>query len=323
MDYLFSKPSFNCCGDPYHDPSTLSGHGTSKNTRQFQTAPPKKGQTSNPIGYGPLEFKGLYLPGKEQFQETFKLQAQRRLDGKKKFGTPNGFGYSSPMKKSSSPGDVCGTFGGAVEHSSDGVDKKGDPKNKVDVEGIMGRRNIQTSPSKRGGYGVAGTLIGGQVEYVSSAYDALDEQARVARRVHKGLMGERKPFSSMSRQTEFFDAHDHCAVSKIHGNDGSAFANQPMHAEKERRSSDIERIFRPSSPAKVGHNGALNAFPEALPEPFDERVLRRSQMPLRRQPAAESNVGLSAAILERKPFRPTSCPRTGVSRPMCTVGIRA
>ena len=66
MDFLFSKPTFNCIGDPYKDPPMDPyKHGTSKGRRQFLTAPPKKGQTANAIGYGPLAYKPMYLPGKE------------------------------------------------------------------------------------------------------------------------------------------------------------------------------------------------------------------------------------------------------------------
>ena len=61
-----SKPGFNCIGDPYKDPPMDPyKHGTSKGRRQFLTAPPKKGQTANAIGYGPLAYKPMYLPGKE------------------------------------------------------------------------------------------------------------------------------------------------------------------------------------------------------------------------------------------------------------------
>ena len=123
MDFLFSKPQFNCIGDPYKDPPMDPyKHGTSKGRRQFLTAPPKKGQTANAIGYGPLAYKPMYLPGKEPFVENHKLQARNRVAGKGKFLTPNGFTYASPMKKSASPGDMCGTFNKTpVEHLPDGT----------------------------------------------------------------------------------------------------------------------------------------------------------------------------------------------------------
>ena len=144
-------------------------------------------------------------------------------------------------------------------------------------------------------------------------------------RKHREIMGERRPFTSTTRTMDFFDSHDHCSASKIYSNEGFDF---PAPKEKPRRPKTTEgeeemRVFRPSSPAKVGYNGTLNAFPEALAEPFDDRARRRAQLPQRRQPIAEGFKGLSDAIRERKPFRPTSGPRSGVTRPMCIVGARA
>ena len=325
MDFLFSKPQFNCIGDPYKDPPMDPyKHGTSKGRRQFLTAPPKKGQTANAIGYGPLAYKPMYLPGKEPFVENHKLQARNRVAGKGKFLTPNGFTYASPMKKSASPGDMCGTFNKTpVEHLPDGTAMIG-RRSKVDVD-VIARRNIQTSPGKRGGFGVAGTLIGGNPEYVHSSYTAYDDKIRADMRKHREIMGERRPFTSTTRTMDFFDSHDHCSASKIYSNEGFDFPppkDRPLRPKTSEEGEEM-RVFRPSSPAKVGYNGTLNAFPEALAEPFDDRARRRAQLPQRRQPIAEGFKGLSDAIRERKPFRPTSGPRSGVTRPMCIVGARA
>lgn len=50
MDYLFSKPDFNCLGDAYVDPPmNPHEHGVFKGRRQFQTSPPKKGRTANTV----------------------------------------------------------------------------------------------------------------------------------------------------------------------------------------------------------------------------------------------------------------------------------
>ncbi|KAH8096326.1 serine carboxypeptidase [Aureococcus anophagefferens] len=308
MDFLFSKPQFNCIGDPYKDPPMDPyKHGTSKGRRQFLTAPPKKGQTANAIGYGPLAYKPM----------------RGTVAGKGKFLTPNGFTYASPMKKSASPGDMCGTFNKTpVEHLPDGRDDR--PPSKVDVD-VIARRNIQTSPGKRGGFGVAGTLIGGNPEYVHSSYTAYDDKIRADMRKHREIMGERRPFTSTTRTMDFFDSHDHCSASKIYSNEGFDFPppkDRPLRPKTSEEGEEM-RVFRPSSPAKVGYNGTLNAFPEALAEPFDDRERRRAQLPQRRQPIAEGFKGLSDAIRERKPFRPTSGPRSGVTRPMCIVGAWA
>lgn len=53
MDYLFSKPAFNCVGDPYVDPgSNPFEHGTLlKGRRQFQIAPPKRSETVSEVDH--------------------------------------------------------------------------------------------------------------------------------------------------------------------------------------------------------------------------------------------------------------------------------
>ncbi|KAH8058051.1 2-hydroxy-adenosine triphosphate pyrophosphatase [Aureococcus anophagefferens] len=261
MDFLFSKPQFNCIGDPYKDPPMDPyKHGTSKGRRQFLTAPPKKGQTANAIGYGPLAYKPMYLPGKEPFVENHKLQARNRVAGKGKFLTPNGFTYASPMKKSASPGDMCGTFNKTpVEHLPDGTAMIG-RRSKVDVD-VIARRNIQTSPGKRGGFGVAGTLIGGNPEYVHSSYTACDDKIRADMRKHREIMGERRPFTSTTRTMDFFDSHDHCSASKIYSNGGDfpPPKDRPLRPKTSEEGEEM-RVFRPSSPAKRAARELLLGF---------------------------------------------------------------
>ena len=102
MDFLFSVTSSISAGDPYRDPPLDPyKHGHSKGKRQFLTAPPKKGQTANAIGYGPLAYKAAHPRGEEPYLENYKLQAKRRVASKNRFLTSNGFTYSNPMKKSS------------------------------------------------------------------------------------------------------------------------------------------------------------------------------------------------------------------------------
>jgi hypothetical protein len=50
IDGAFAKNTYNCIGEPYKDPSMKGTHGETKGTKQFLTAPPKKGQTANAIG---------------------------------------------------------------------------------------------------------------------------------------------------------------------------------------------------------------------------------------------------------------------------------
>lgn len=322
MDAFFSKPTFNCIGDPYHDPPLDPyKHGASKGVRQFLTSPAKKGQTANAIGYGPLEYKAMYLPGKEPFQESFKYQASRRMEGRKKFIAPNGFVYSNPMKKSSAPGDTNGTFAGVIENMPESSFAQG-ARSKLDLDSIP-RRNIQTSPGKRGGFGVAGTLIGGNPEYVGSEYSAYEDMVRAGHAKHRVACGERRPFTSTAKCVEFFDSNEHCAASKIYSLDGCTLPAGNLDDAAGRRMEDMTvNVFRPSSPAKQGFNGTLSPFPTALHEPFDEKVIRRATLPVRRQPVSDGFKECSAAIKERKPFRPSHGPKAAPTRPLCTVGLR-
>lgn len=329
MDGSFGPAAFNCIGDPYSDPKMKGTHGMSKGRRQFLTTPGKRGQTSNAIGYGPLEFKPMFLPGKDQYQDPHKPMSAVRKAGKDKFRTINGFGYSSPMKRSSGLGDDQATFRGQIEHLPDGTYVEKGVRGKIEVD-VIATRNIQTSPGKRGGYGYAGTLLGGNVEYVASQYDAYQEMERKDHKKHQAKMGERKPFVSTAKRIECFDSNEHCAASKVFALDeGVKLRPKDQEDEmnpKERaefRGQDQMKIFRPSSPPKAGHNGTLNPFPEAAPEPFDEHVIRRAQLPARRQPVMRQMAGMSEAIRERKPFRPSSGPRSALTRSVATMGLRA
>ena len=55
------------------------------------------------------------------------------------------------MKKSSAPGDTNGTFAGVIENMPESSFAQG-ARSKLDLDSIP-RRNIQTSPGKRGGFG--------------------------------------------------------------------------------------------------------------------------------------------------------------------------
>ena len=104
LDGSFGKTMPLCVGDPYHDPKMSGTHGVSKGQRQFLTTPGKKGQTANAVGYGPLEFKTLFSGGKDQYEDPHKMHVKERLKNVRGNRTPNGFMYSSPMKRSTSQG---------------------------------------------------------------------------------------------------------------------------------------------------------------------------------------------------------------------------
>ena len=173
-----------------------------------------------------------------------------------------------------------------------------------------------TCPGPRGGFGVAGTLIGGtDIEYVSSEYGSADDARRAAARKHRAIIGERRPFTSTTRCRELFGAALREDVM-VHQAAGLTEVPRPCTA------GNLTTSFRPTSPARVGYNATFNAFPRSEPEPFDDRAVRRAQLPQRRMPVAVTSRHLPLAMRERKPFRPTSTAKTGVVRPICTVGAR-
>ena len=57
---------------------------------------------------------------------------------------------------------------------------------------VVAKRNVQTNPAKLGGFGVPGTLIGGNTEYMHSPYDAFGNAVRNERKKDKEKHGEKK-----------------------------------------------------------------------------------------------------------------------------------
>lgn len=330
IDGAFAKNTYNCIGEPYKDPSMKGTHGETKGTKQFLTAPPKKGQTANAIGYGPLEFKPLYEAGKDPYEDPHKMYARARMKNREAHRTPNGFGYSSPMKRSSSPGDINATFRGVIEHLPDGSYPARGNREKIEKD-VIASKNVITNPSKRGGFGVPGTLIGGNFEYKDSPYDAYGNSIRQDKKAHRDKMGEKKAFISTARRVECFDSNQHCAASSIYSLEGVTLRNPDKLdtvTPKERAEIVLEQtkgshgIFKPSSPPKAGLQGTLNSFTEHMEDPFNEKTFRRAQMPGRRMPVAEQMSQLPPSLKERKAFRPSSTPRTSVVRSVATMNIR-
>lgn len=109
-DGSMSKAKYSAIHVPHVDvKKQMSGHGDIKGARQFQTAPPKKGQTANTVGYGACEYRSLYA--NQPYRETHKEHVRSRMEAKKKFMTSNGFVYSSPAKRRCVVSWQCGCYG--------------------------------------------------------------------------------------------------------------------------------------------------------------------------------------------------------------------
>ena len=106
---------------------------------------------------------------------------------------------------------------------------------------------IETDPCFQGGFGVPGTLIGGNFEYKDSPYDAYGNSIRQDKKAHRDKMGEKKAFISTARRIECFDSNQHCAASSIYSLDGVT-----VSARRRRRSRSRRRSRRRRSSGRRG-----------------------------------------------------------------------
>lgn len=68
-------------------------------------------------------------------------------------------------------------------------------------------------------------------------------------------------------------------------------------------------------------NRVFEKFPERLPDPYDEKVVNRAMLPLRRNPVKVAMADLPESLKERKSFKPSSGPKTKLTRGTCLMGI--
>jgi hypothetical protein len=328
-DGTFSAMTYLAIGDPYIDPASrnVKVH-ESKGKRQFLTNNPKKGQTASNWGEGPRVF--LRVSEGDKYRAPGRREMDDRLEGRRKFRTDFGFTYTHPMRKSSCTGDYYGAFEQNVPHFSDGTHGVRGKKDKI--EELLHKRNILTTPGKKGSYGVPGTKMGGiamETEYVyNGIYDDYDTAFRVKhkwRMEHYKAIGDRKPFNSMSHALDHFDTHEHVCASKVLGWDEKCQFKpaQPSDAmtPKERVETLADGVIRegfkpfvPSHPGKIGDGRqcTLAPFTSYTPEPFDEHTARKNQISMRNHPVKEAmewakkDGVMSEALIERRAFRPNS-----------------
>jgi len=270
------------------------------------------------------------------------------MQNKSKFRTPNGFTYSSPMKKSASSGDFHGSFTSEKQkaHVPPGPLV---PHNYMHKTFKLGaERNFLTSPPKKAGPGnPARGFNNTDIAYVPDDYDAANKLARSQRRNHVQLVGERRAFVSTCKRTDAFDAHAHCSASTIYSANDPKILKPPRdplaplnprqrvmaRAQTAQGTLSLERsaasimgstggstkgaedkppIFRPSSPPKAGTMySTFTGFPEHMQEPYNEKKVRNACKPDRLLPMAD-NVGMSASVRDRKPFSPSHGPKSGL-----------
>jgi hypothetical protein len=257
-----------------------------------------------------------------------KLRAKEKLQSREKFVTPVGFRPSSPAKKLTGPGAVEGTFT-TVEHLPDGTFPARDEKPRKPESGP---KNFLTTVPKKGGFGVPGTTLGAYPEYKGEPYGEKERRQRAERLVHAEAMGERKAFKSMAAPLATLDTAEHSAsaVSAVYKRDDKCLPLRPdplagiskkALAEKRLAERGYEKAFVPSHPPKSGIEGSFAPPPEAVPEPYDLKVLFKAMQPRRLAPAAEHMAGLPGSLGERASFKPSSGPKGGLTRSIARANI--
>ena len=177
------------------------------------------------------------------------------------------------------------------------------------------KRNIITSPCKRGTYGYSGTLMGGkEIPYFKTGEE-------VVRKTQSGTQ-DKSAFKPVGVKTGCFDTHHHCDASKVYTRHGGGDDDvQDVRSPKERIES--ERTDQVSwKPSNSGQSGkTFDKFPNQVPEPYDERIVSHAMLPSRRNPVKDTCQHLPLVLRERKAFRPSNGPKSKLTKGTCLVGI--
>lgn len=323
MDGCFSQPSYNTVGDPYDEKrgegKNKSNDDALKGKRQFLTSSSKSGQTGADWGTGPRQFVGLT----GNYQEKYKEECKYRLKNTKKYLNPLGFTYSNPSSKSCSLGDFNGTFSKGYQYMNDGKYKAGGDAKKFEMS-QMEKRNIITSPCKKGTYGYNGTLIGG----IEIPAFKNDDEPKAKKKNNDESGGDEQPaFKSMASRLDYFDSHNHCAASKVYGWDDECKQRQPSPEDsmtpKERVEKNMTGLkeWKPSHAGHSGKSATFDLFPDQMPDPYDERIVNHAMLPNRRNPVKTATKDLPESIRERVAFRPSNGTKSKLTKGTCLIGI--
>jgi hypothetical protein len=69
------------------------------------------------------------------------------------------------------------------------------------------------------------------------------------------------------------------------------------------------------------YGSTFEKFTEQQPDPYDESVINRAMLPNRRHPVKAATKDLPDALKERKAFRPSSFPKSKLTKGTCLLGI--
>jgi hypothetical protein len=152
-------------------------------------------------------------------------------------------------------------------------------------------RNFYTAPGKKGSYGVVGITLSEKTEwgrktlaYMPDPDETKAERARAERRAQRAKRGDRPPFAVRALDTRKAAAEDgegHALTARRpeQGTKAKGVA-RPGSAPPRRRhgAGDAEEElppWRPSNPAKSGHESCVSKFPAWVRDPVHEAVFRK------------------------------------------------
>lgn len=170
---------------------------------------------------------------------------------------------------STGSGDYFGAFD-KYERSEDDIKKaqeenakaKPNPKDKA-----FEKKNVLTNPSKRGTFGYAGTMIGGNIfPAVPAEFESERREARKNLEKHRQVMGDKKAFRSTATGVDYFDTHEHVAAPRLLGWDDTCIVKAPGTLElmnpKDRAIAKATTFkpWKPNNPIKEGDQGCVVLF---------------------------------------------------------------
>lgn len=321
------KAQFNSTGDVYDD-KPEPPRGRIKGVRQFQTAPSKAGLGGS-WGERYVKVDRLY-EGEEQ-TPLYKVRAKQKMQEKEKWLVSTGFRPSSPPKKQTGPGTFDGAFGEPQNLGPADTPAKGDIPSRP--EPVL--KNFITATPKRGGFGVAGTTIAKPPVYIPDPYDAprlAQQKATLDESVRLKQFG--KPFVSTcqaaGRMTLDTREHSSTGAPLVYATKEAALPRRTFRtdemtpkerAELKEQEKGFEKAFVPSAFPKKGYNATINTFPKRTADPYDPKKVRKAMTTSRALPDKERTKRLPEALKSRRPVKPSSGSKSGVTPSIARMNI--
>ena len=198
---VFSATSYIGIGDPYV---------AKKNVASVHVSPKRGMVASGPTMKPTFDRFKLAFDGEKYVTPGGGLK--NLMENRKGFRTDNGFcaGTSRPQT------EFTGTIGGKHEYMPNGTGDRS-PRVKITAEQVGVLKNIQTSPIKKGGFGVTQASGRGDIITIGAFpehhidglpvdnYDRHRELAKAERQAHDAALGERKGFKTASAPGYVFD----------------------------------------------------------------------------------------------------------------------